>query len=57
MGIFQRKEIQLITLMDLKIIIGVDAHNPDDLDCSDIDQVLDFCKRLNLNISEKIDFK
>ena len=42
---------------DLKIIIGVDAHNPDDLDCSDIDQVLDFCKRLNLNISEKIDFK
>lgn len=41
---------------DLKIIIGVDAHNPEDLDNGDIDLVLDFCKKLNLNILDKMSF-
>ncbi len=44
------------TYKDLKIVIGVDAHNPEDLDSSDIDLVKEFCKKLNLNVLEYITF-
>lgn len=41
---------------DAKIIIGADAHHPDALDNDDVKQVVDFAKKLKLNVTEEIDF-
>jgi histidinol-phosphatase (PHP family) len=41
---------------DLKIVIGIDAHNPLSLNSDDIDLVKDFCKQHNLNILSKLEF-
>ena len=41
---------------DLKIIIGVDAHNPEALDSTDIDLVKEFASKLNLNVLDTVEF-
>ena len=41
---------------NLKIIIGVDAHDPKALDSGDIDQVKEFAKKLNLNVLDKVEW-
>lgn len=40
---------------DLKIIIGSDAHNPEDLYNKNVEDVINFAKRLNINYLEKME--
>ncbi|MCR5786923.1 MAG: histidinol-phosphatase [Acholeplasmatales bacterium] len=44
------------TYKDLKIVIGIDAHNPLSLNSTDIDQVKEFCAKHNLNVLERLSF-
>ncbi len=44
------------TYKDAKIIIGVDAHRPEALDSEDVEKILGFVKKLDLNVCHKIEF-
>lgn len=42
---------------DLKIVIGVDAHNPNSLESEDIKDVLDFVKNNNIKVEQYLKIK